>query len=153
VIAGAEAAEDFRCRECGNLFEVEYPGLLPGGLSAGDQKSSTWTPLKPTEGLNGPPSNNAARMEHPANLPGAQMLGTWGTQPPSNNAARMEHPDDLPGAQMLGTWGTQVSVSHPTSQKRDPSTGSGQALGHSADAHRDNSQNNEPNDHPTLRMR
>ena len=24
-IAGAEAAEDFRCRECGNLFEVEYP--------------------------------------------------------------------------------------------------------------------------------
>ena len=27
-IAGAEAAEDFRCRECGNLFEVEYPELL-----------------------------------------------------------------------------------------------------------------------------
>ena len=27
-IAGAEAAEDFRCRECGNLFEVDYPELL-----------------------------------------------------------------------------------------------------------------------------
>ena len=27
-IAGAEAAEDFRCRECGNLFAVEYPELL-----------------------------------------------------------------------------------------------------------------------------
>ena len=30
-IDGAEAAEDFRCRECGNLFEVEYPGFLPCG--------------------------------------------------------------------------------------------------------------------------
>src|SRR5665213_3582899 len=29
VIAGDAAAEDFRCRDCGNLFEVEYPGLLP----------------------------------------------------------------------------------------------------------------------------
>ena len=28
TIAGTEAAEDFRCRSCGNLFEVEYPGLL-----------------------------------------------------------------------------------------------------------------------------
>ncbi len=31
VIAGADAAEDFRCRNCGNLFEVEYPGFLPCG--------------------------------------------------------------------------------------------------------------------------
>ncbi len=28
-IAGPEAAEDFRCRSCGSLFEVEYPQLLP----------------------------------------------------------------------------------------------------------------------------
>jgi threonine synthase len=25
-IAGAEARPDFRCAECGDLFEVEYPG-------------------------------------------------------------------------------------------------------------------------------
>lgn len=30
-IAGPEAAEDFRCRGCGSLFEVEYPKLLPIG--------------------------------------------------------------------------------------------------------------------------
>ena len=34
-IAGAEAAEDFRCRECGNLFEVDYPELLPRGANSG----------------------------------------------------------------------------------------------------------------------
>jgi threonine synthase len=28
-IAGPDAAEDFRCRFCGSLFEVEYPQLLP----------------------------------------------------------------------------------------------------------------------------
>jgi threonine synthase len=28
-IAGPDAAEDFRCRSCGSLFEVEYPQLLP----------------------------------------------------------------------------------------------------------------------------
>jgi threonine synthase len=33
-IAGAEAAEDFRCRTCGNLFEVEYPELLPSGADS-----------------------------------------------------------------------------------------------------------------------
>jgi threonine synthase len=36
-IAGPEAAEDFRCRSCGSLFEVEYPELLPiGGKRAPD---------------------------------------------------------------------------------------------------------------------
>ncbi|MGH9615770.1 MAG: threonine synthase [Acidobacteriaceae bacterium] len=30
-ISGPEAVEDFRCRECGNLFEVEYPDLLSTG--------------------------------------------------------------------------------------------------------------------------
>jgi threonine synthase len=34
-IAGAEAAEDFRCRECGNLFEVDYPELLPRSADSG----------------------------------------------------------------------------------------------------------------------
>lgn len=28
TLAGTDAAEDFRCAKCGNLFEVEYPGLL-----------------------------------------------------------------------------------------------------------------------------
>ena len=43
-IAGAEAAEDFRCRECGNLFEVDYPELLPrranSGLATGNLAGS-----------------------------------------------------------------------------------------------------------------
>ena len=33
-IAGVDAAEDFRCRTCGNLFEVEYPELLPSGADS-----------------------------------------------------------------------------------------------------------------------
>jgi threonine synthase len=32
-IAGPDAAEDFRCRSCGSLFEVEYPQLLPIGAT------------------------------------------------------------------------------------------------------------------------
>ncbi len=71
-IAGAEAAEDFRCRECGNLFEVEYPELLVRGSSSREKTSpilaandaarmghpdSILAPLKPTKGLNGPPSH------------------------------------------------------------------------------------------------
>ena len=52
-IAGAEAAEDFRCRECGNLFEVEYPGLLV--------RSSSRERTSPTLA-----ANNAARVGHPA---------------------------------------------------------------------------------------
>lgn len=28
MLQGSEAAKDFRCRDCGSLFEVEYPGLL-----------------------------------------------------------------------------------------------------------------------------
>ncbi|MGO8718011.1 MAG: threonine synthase [Acidobacteriaceae bacterium] len=69
-IAGAEAAEDFRCRECGNLFEVEYPELMirdsfgigNSSLPAANNTArvghpdSILTPLKPTQGLNGPPS-------------------------------------------------------------------------------------------------
>ncbi len=34
-IPGPDAAEDFRCRSCGSLFEVEYPRLLPPDASAG----------------------------------------------------------------------------------------------------------------------
>ena len=30
IIPGHEAAEDFRCRACGSLYEVEYPELLAG---------------------------------------------------------------------------------------------------------------------------
>ncbi|HET9088427.1 MAG TPA: threonine synthase [Acidobacteriaceae bacterium] len=30
TLKGPEAAEDFRCRECGSLFEVEYPDALAG---------------------------------------------------------------------------------------------------------------------------
>jgi len=36
-IPGQDAAEDFRCRSCGSLFEVEYPQLLPPG--EGPEKS------------------------------------------------------------------------------------------------------------------
>ncbi|MHB1960528.1 MAG: hypothetical protein ACYCO5_16060, partial [Acidobacteriaceae bacterium] len=68
-IAGAEAAEDFRCRECGNLFEVGYPELLvrsssrertSPALAANNaarmgHPDSILTPLKPKEGLNGAP--------------------------------------------------------------------------------------------------
>ncbi len=34
-IPGVEAAEDFRCRSCGSLFEVEYPALPGGGPAEG----------------------------------------------------------------------------------------------------------------------
>src|ERR1035437_10036687 len=54
-IAGAEAAEDFRCRECGNLFEVDYPELLVRGSSR-ERTSPTLA------------ANNAARMGHPDSI-------------------------------------------------------------------------------------
>jgi len=38
-IAGADAAEDFRCRSCGSLYEVEYPELLPPGANRAAQPS------------------------------------------------------------------------------------------------------------------
>src|SRR6185437_7114738 len=67
-IAGAEAAEDFRCRECGNLFEVEYPGLLVRISSSGRHSPTLAAndaarmghpaPLTPTKGLNGSPAEN-----------------------------------------------------------------------------------------------
>ena len=47
-IAGAEAAEDFRCRECGNLFEVDYPELLPRGADSGlatENLAGSWKEL------------------------------------------------------------------------------------------------------------
>ncbi len=42
-IAGPDAAEDFRCRSCGSLFQVEYPQLLPmdGMPTQGSAKQSS----------------------------------------------------------------------------------------------------------------
>ncbi|MHB8302987.1 MAG: threonine synthase [Acidobacteriaceae bacterium] len=39
TLNGPEAAEDFRCRNCGSLFEVEYPGLFS---STREQWIETW---------------------------------------------------------------------------------------------------------------
>ena len=39
TLQGIEAAEDFRCRDCGCLFEVEYPGMAAG---AREGLTATW---------------------------------------------------------------------------------------------------------------
>jgi threonine synthase len=84
-IAGAEAAKDFRCRECSNLFEVEYPELLPRGLFSSDATSSSLTPLKPTEGF------------HPSDGVGHVARGT--SQNPTSQKRDVGHPGSFPGAE------------------------------------------------------
>ena len=78
-IAGAEAAEDFRCRECGNLFEVEYLELLPGGLSSGGINLPTLAGShgeRATTGSNETPSYNPTSQKrdvgHPGFITGAE---------------------------------------------------------------------------------
>ena len=75
-IAGAEAAEDFRCRECGNLFEVDYPELLVRDSSR-DGNSSL------------PAANNAVRSGPPQSHPSQIRRG----------GRRMGHRDSNPAVE------------------------------------------------------
>src|ERR1035437_4540557 len=89
-IAGAEAAEDFRCRECRNLFEVDYPELLVRGsfrertsptLAASNaarmgHPDSILTPLKPTQGFH--PSEHKSLAGDPGGLNGPPTAGVEG---------------------------------------------------------------------------
>lgn len=48
VIAGDQAAEDFRCRSCGSLFEVEYPQIFAGAAgseAATSERRAAWLQL------------------------------------------------------------------------------------------------------------
>lgn len=52
AIAGMDAAEDFRCRSCGSLFDVEYPSLFSGHSSASAWKKIWIARRSSTDPLN-----------------------------------------------------------------------------------------------------